>query len=150
MAFLEKADFNTVIREYQLDAITDGDDTIVVQAIEIAIDEVTNLFTPNDMNRWKDGRPIYDIAAVFKQAGDQRNAFILIHTKIITLWYLVLLCNTGLTYNDVKDRYDRSIQVLSDLATGKTNSSTIPKIDQPEPEAELPWQSGSRRKFNHE
>jgi hypothetical protein len=150
MAFLEKADFNTVIRDYQLEAIIDGDDTIVATAIEIAIDEVTNIFTPNDMNTWKDGRPIYNIVAVFAQSGADRNAFILVHCKIITLWYLVLLCNTGLEYNEIKDRYDRSIQTLTDLARGKTNSGTIPKIDQPAPTDEVPWRSGSRRKFNHE
>lgn len=150
MAFLEKADFNSVIREYQLDAITDNDDTIVVTAVEIALDEITNLFTPNNMTEWKDGRPIYDIAAVLAQAGDARNPFVLVHAKIISLWYLVLLCNTGLAYDEVKDRYDRSIETLSNLASGKTNSASIPKIAAPEPDDDTPWTSGSNRKFHHE
>jgi len=150
MAFLTEADFNTVIRQYQLDAITGGDETIVPTAIEIALDEVTSIFTPNDMNEWKDGRPIYDIAADLAKDGDDRNATLLAHAKIITLWHLVLLCNTGLVYEEVKDRYDRSIVMLEDIASGKKNSATMTKVVAPEPDDEIPFQMGGRTKFNHE
>lgn len=150
MAYLTQADFNTVIRQYQLDAILDGDETILPTAIDIGIEEVRDIFTPNDMNKWKDGRPIYDIDAVFQAEGDQRHALLLAYTKIVVLWQLILICNTGLVYGEVKDRYDRTIMLLKELASGDSNSSTLPKIAAPEPDDELPWRSGSRRKFNHE
>jgi|SRR6185437_1466523 len=149
MPFLVKDDLKTVIREYQLDAITDSDDTIVEDAIAAGIEEAASLLTPNDMNKWKDGRPVYDVNAIFTAEDADRSQLILAHTKAITMWHLVYLCNTGLTYAEAEGRYDRSVQALKDLAAGTTNSLTLPRVAPPEPDDELPWQSGSNKKFNH-
>ena len=149
MAFLAPADLTSVIRQYQLDAITDGDDTIIPTAIRIALNEVSNIFTPNNMVKWMDGRPIYDIKTVLLASGTDRDDFILVHTKVIALWHLILLCNTGLNYGEVKDRYDRSKADLIDLADGTTNSATLPQIVTVPADTVVPFTAGCNRKFCH-
>ncbi|MEO7212648.1 hypothetical protein [Mucilaginibacter sp.] len=150
MAFLIKEEFKTVIRDYQLDAITDGDDSIVDTAIEIAIEEVSSYFNASDKKVWEDGRPHYDVPAIFAAIGAQRNALMLANTKIVAIWYLLDLCNTGLEYDEAKDRYDRATAYLKALAKGDVNSATLPRLAGPPPEDELPYRFGSRNKFTHE
>jgi hypothetical protein len=153
MPFLTKEDLNTVIRDYELETITEGEDTIVDEAIEAAIDEVASILTPNDMKLWQDGRPHYDVVAIFNATGTERNALMLTHTKSVAMWHLVQLCNTGLIYKDAVDRYDRAIEYLNRLAAGKVNSRTLPKVAPPtveEPEEQTePFRMGSNKKFNH-
>lgn len=150
MAYLVQAELSSVIRDYQLNAITDGDDSIVDVAIEMAIEEVASILTPNNMKTWEDGRLAYDVAAIFAAEGDARNALMLGNVKTCTIWHLIALCNTGLIYKDAQDRYDRTITYLKGLAQGDYNSATLPKVTVPPPDTQLPFQFGSRCKFHHE
>ncbi|MFD2874048.1 hypothetical protein ACFS5N_16315 [Mucilaginibacter ximonensis] len=150
MAFLTKEDLRSAIREYQLDAITDNDDTIVQMAIDAAIEQAKSMLTPNDMKIWDDGRPHYDVDAIFTQENADRNALMLANTKTVALWHLIQLCNTGLNYDDAKDRYDRAIKYLKDLGAGIVNSGTLPKITADPPPDQQPFYSGSRAKFSHD
>lgn len=150
MAFLEKADLRSAIREYQLDVITDGDDTIVLMAIDAAIEQVSSILTPNSKKVWDDGRPHYDVPAIFAATGTARNALMLANTKTVAMWHLIQLCNTGLEYDDAKERYDRAIKYLMDLASGEVNSPTLPLITVEPPDDEQPFAMGSRRKFCHD
>jgi hypothetical protein len=150
MAFLNKQDFSSVIREYELDTITGNDDTLVDQAIDMAVEEVSSYFIPNDKKQWMDGRPIYDVDAIFTATGTDRNALMMGNTKIVAIWHLLILCNTGLEYDDAKDRYDRTVTYLKELAAGVKNSRTLPRITTEPAIDELPFAMGSRKKFNHE
>ena len=150
MAFLEKADFKTIIREYQLNSITDNDDTIIDTAIEMAIEEVSSILTADSNKIWQDGRRHYDVEAIFSTTGNNRNALMLGNTKIVAIWHLLILCNTGLDYQEAEGRYDRAIKYLKQLAKGEVNSRTLPLITTEPPEDELPFGFGSRPKFNHE
>lgn len=150
MPFLTKADFNSVIRLYQLDAITAGDDTIVQIAIDSAIEEVTSIFTPSNKKEWLDGRPHYDIVTIFAQVGSARNPLMLENTKVVAIWHLIFLCNTGLIYAEAESRYDRTIIYLNELATGVKTSGTLPQLVIAPPDTQIPWQMGSRRKFHHD
>jgi len=150
MAYLVKAELTSAIREYQLDAITDGDDTIIDIAIETAIEEVGSMLTPNNMKVWEDGRLAYDMAAEFANAGAARNALMLTNVKTVTIWHLIGLCNTGLVYKDAQDRYDRAIAYIRGLANGTNNSATLPKVAADPPPDQMPYQSDSRPKFHHE
>lgn len=150
MAFLEKADLKSSIREYQLNSITDNDDTIVYMAIDAAIEEASSILTRNDKKVWDDGRPHYDVAAIFAATGNARNALMLSNTKSIAMWHLIELCNTGIDYELAQDRYDRAVKYLRDLAAGNVNSGTLPQITTDPPDDEQPFAMGSRRKFCHD
>ncbi|QTE36018.1 hypothetical protein J3L18_23175 [Mucilaginibacter gossypii] len=150
MAYLVKSELKSVIRLYELDAITAEDDGIVEEAIAKAIEKAANILTPNDKLEWYDGRILYDAPAIFAAEGSARNLLVLGYVKSITLYFICELYNIGADYKDVQDRYDRAEGDLKDLASGVTNSSTLPRLTTAPPEEKESFYMGSRRKFNHE
>jgi hypothetical protein len=150
--FLENEELQSSIYQFQLDQITEGDDTIIEMAIASAIEEVRSYLDINNQRKNSDGRLLYDVTAIFGAVGAERNALILAHTKTIAIWHVIQLCNADVIYESAKERYDRAVSWLRDLASGKVNVSTLPQLD-PEgenPAANLPFRMGSRTKFNYE
>ena len=153
MAFITVDEMKTVIRENHLDRIVDDDDTIALAAINAGISEVKSRLTPGSTKEWFDGRPHYDVEAIFSAEGTDRHPLILEICKVCGLWYLIVRSNAGVYYEEVRQRYDRGIDFIKDLASGEANDATLPRL-QPDPEEEdpnaLPFRMGSRRKFHHE
>ncbi|NJB83628.1 phage protein Gp36 family protein [Wenyingzhuangia aestuarii] len=151
--FLNKEDLGSVIYNYQIDQITEGNDDLVLNAIAAAIDQVKSYLTGNNQREWIDGRIVYDVEAIFNSVGAARNPLILAHTKTITKWWIVELCNADVIQEQAEDRYDKSVAWLNQLAKGEVTLSTLPVLEQPNTEDEEqtePFRSGSRKKFNHE
>jgi len=140
----------SVIRQYELDAITDNDDEIVDNAIAMAVEKAANILTPNNKKQWLDGRILYDAPAEFARVGAARNLLMLGYVKSLTLYFICALSNIGGDYKDVQDRYDRAEADIMDLAGGKTTSSTLPRLTTKPADDDLPFGMGSRKKFNHE
>lgn len=152
MAFLTKEEINTVMYGYQVEQITEGDDTIIDSALAIAIEEVRGYLTFNDKKEWNDGRPIYDVEAIFNATGVDRNPLILQYVKVCAKWHIVLLCNADIIYETAKEAYDRVTKMLEKIQAGEINISALPKMD-PEDESlstREPFTVISRTKFNHE
>jgi phage gp36-like protein len=146
--FLSQDELKSAIYEYQVTDITEGDDTIVENAIAAAIDEVKAYLTPNNrLENW-DGRVLYDTEKLFAAEGSERNALILAHTKTIAKWWIILLANPDIIYEQVKERYDRSIEFLTKVAKGVVTLAGVPIL--PPDNNNNAFLSGSRRKFNHE
>lgn len=152
MAFLTPAEMSSAIYEYQLTQITEGDETIVLTAINTAIEEVKGYLSPNQQRQYQDGRPLYDVDAIFAAEGDDRNALVLSYTKTVTEWWCIQLSNPDLLFDHVKERYDRVTKYLESVRDGKMNINSLPVLD-PETDpvaAKEPFRYGSRTKFNHE
>jgi len=147
--FLLKADLGSTMYGYQIDQITEGDDTIVDIAMAAAEEEVRSYLTGNNKNDWQDGRFQYDAAAIFSASGADRNSLIVKMTVVIAKWWIVDLCNADIIYEQTKERYDRAVAWLKDLSSGKINLSSLPQIDNTLSTKE-PFSFGSRIKFNHE
>lgn len=150
--FAQPDDLKNTIYEYQVDQITDGDESIVLQALMAAESEVKSYLMGNDRKEWLDGRPRYDVAAIFSKTGTDRNPLILAHVLTIAKWRIAELCNVDFIYEKAKDRYDRAVDWLKLLAAGKINLSDLPTIstaDSNNIETNA-WSYGSRLKFNHE
>ena len=152
--FLQQTDLKNSIYNYQIDQITEGDDSIVIQAMMAAEQEVRSYLAANNKREWKDGRLPYNLDAIFTAVDTDRNALILSHTVTVAKWYIVELCNADIIYEIAKERYDRAIAWLKDLAKGNINLDTLPQITPDEPdendEDTSPFIYGSRLKFNHE
>lgn len=151
--FLEKEDLGTVIYDYQLDEITEGDDGIVMQAMSAAIEEAKSYLTPNLNDRnWLDGRILYDVETIFNATELDRNSLILQHCCTLAKWHLAQLCNADFIYEKAKDRYDRAIDWFTKIAKGTINLTTLPQLVRDEQSAgdKQPFQFGSRTKFNHD
>lgn len=147
--FLTKDDMPATMYGYQMEQITDGNDDIVDMAMAAAEEEVRSYLTGNNMREWQDGRLQYDVAAILSASGEARNPLILKHATTIAKWWIVELCNAEIIYEQVKERYDRSVAWLGKLSKGQINLSSLPQIDTEAIEKE-PFSFGSRAKFNHE
>lgn len=150
--FLTKADLKNNIYNYQVDQITEGDDTIVQQGLAAAEEECRSYLEANFYQKEnQDGRLIYDVATIFGATGAGRNALILQHCITIAKYHIIQLSNVDILYEQAKERYDRAIDWLTKLAKGQITLKSLPTIEISEGDEDLkPFSFGSRRKFNHE
>lgn len=153
--FLTKEELGNVIYGYQISQITENDDSIVLDAINSATEEIRSYLTGNNKKEWLDGRLQYDVDAILNAQGADRNPLILAHTKTIAKWFIVELCNADIIYEHAKERYDRSVNWLKMLAKGEVTLSSLPskKSDTTTGNTNTqkePFAYGSRKKFNHE
>lgn len=154
--FLSPEELNTVLYNYQLDEITEGDEDIVLAAIEAAILEVQSYFTPNYKREWGDGRLVYDVEAIFEKRDAERNPLLLQHCKTIAAWNVVQLSNVDMIYDQVRERYDRAVEWLTLFAKGEVSIAGLPTKDityedeDGNPIEPEPFRFGSRRKFRYE
>lgn len=140
--FISPSDLGNAMYGYQIEQITEGDDAIVLQAIAAAEQEV---------RAYLDGATRYDVDAIFSATGAARNALLVTHTATVAKWHIVELCNADIIYEQAKDRYDRAIAWLRDLAKGVVSLGTLPTIPIGETEGdEDTFGFGSRVKFNHD
>jgi len=151
--FIEKIDLGTVLYEYQLDQITEGDDNIVAQACNAAIEEAKSYLTPNaNSKQWLDGRLLYDVEAIFGKTGNDRHSLVVQHCCTLAKWYVAELCNADFIYEKARERYDRAIKWFDNVARGTINVSSLPQLVRDETTAgeKQPFEFGSRTKFNHD
>lgn len=140
--FASKEDLGSAIYGYQVDQITEGDDDLVLQAINAAIEEVGGYLA---------GNSLYDVAAIFATTGTNRNALILTHTVTIAKWYIVELCNADVIYEQAKERYDRAVSWLTKLSKSTVTLGSLPTIPIATGETETDtFGYGSRVKFIHD
>lgn len=117
--------------------ITDGDEQIVWQAIEAAIEEVRSYL-----------RTRYDTDKIFSAEGSDRNALILENTKVVAVWNLIRLSNVETIYEIWKERYDRVIDYLDGVAKG-TRTPSLPLLTDDRGEVKIKIRCGSNPKFTH-
>jgi len=147
--FLKETDMPHTMYGYQMEQITEGNDDIISVAMAAAEEEVRSYLTGNNMREWQDGRIQYDVELVFSAINENRNPLILRHCVTIAKWWIVELCNADIIYEQAKERYDRSVAWLKQLARGEVTVSSLPTIS-PETTERQPFGFGSRTKFNHE
>ena len=152
--FLQPEDLKNNIYDYQVDQITESDDSIVIEALQVAEEECRSFLEANvNIKQNQDGRFIYDVENIFNKTGADRNALIVRYCITIAKWYIVELCNADIIMEQAKERYDRVIGKLKDLANGTTTLGSLPVKhleDDPNLNDVKPFSFGSRKKFNHE
>ncbi|WP_447951316.1 phage protein Gp36 family protein [Chryseobacterium koreense] len=147
--FLEIADLGTTIYNYQIEQITEGDENILLQAMASAEEELRSYLSAIE---WSDGRPKLDVDAILGAEGNARNALLVRMTATIAKFYVIELCNANIIYETAKERYDRAVTWLRQLARGEIKLSTLPETPDIDPDSigTEPFIYGSREKFNHE
>lgn len=155
--FLEVEELSSVAYEYQLNEITENNPDIVEMAINAAVEEMISYIKPNAQKQWKDGRPRYDVEAIFGATGTNRNSLILELCKSIALYYVCRLANVDIIQERVQDRYDRAVEWLEKVAgVGKYANApgitpNLPVLEETETsDTTIPFRFGSRTKFNNE
>ena len=152
--FLEIDEMKSVMYDYQMNEITENDDTIVAMAIKSAVSEMKSYLNPSNQKQGQDGRPLYDVNKIFGATGDERDPLILEICKDISCYRVCRLANVDIIHEHVKERYDRAIDWLKSVAGlngAPTLTPDLPTIDNPDGETtKKPFRYGSRPKFNHE
>jgi phage gp36-like protein len=136
--FLTASEITNVIYQYQLNDITNGDSQIVEQSIAAAVEEIKSYLSQR-----------YGVAAIFAQEGADRNALILENTKVITVWNIIRLSNVDADYNMWRERYDRVIDWLKQVADEKISPELPLKLNA-DGEEDSRIKAGSNTKFTHE
>lgn len=106
MSFLTQEELKTHLYAENIDVITREDDTLVVAAIDTAIQEAKGYLGA------------FDKDAIFAAVADARNALLLTFVKDIAAWHLINLCNAGSDMKLRQDRYERAIAWLKDVQKG--------------------------------
>lgn len=152
--FLKISDLKNNIYHYQVEQITEGDESIVLQALDTAEQEVKSYFYLNQKRENLDGRFRYDVDKIFATTGEQRNALIVSICLTVAKWHIVDLCNADLVYENAKERYDRAIDYLKKINKGDISLGNLPLLEtqtkETHTEDSQPFRFGSRKKFNHD
>ena len=152
--FLEEKDLDSTIYEYQLEAITEGNEQIILEALMTAEEEVRSYLSLNNKRQKYDGRLIYDVDKILSAKGTDRNPMIKNTMISIAKLHIVDLCNADVIYEHAKERYDRAVTWLNKLSKGEITLNTLPVIEnnptETDDDSTAPFAYGSREKFNHE
>jgi len=148
--FLSKTDLGTSMYGYQIDQITEGNDTIIEVALSAAEEEMRSYLSGNHKKEWLDGRLHYDADAILSATDSDRNTLLVKHGVAIAKWWIVDLANVDIIYEQAKERYDRTVDWLRQLAEGSITLSTLPTLDDDSVQTDKAFRYGSRKKFNHE
>ncbi len=101
--FITKEDFNITIRPYEVDQITDGDDTIVDMAISAAIGEMKPyLFR-------------YDTDRIFSASGSERHSLLVRFAVDIAVFELVSIARPDQDLENRRALYKRAIDWLKQV-----------------------------------
>lgn len=155
MAFISIDEMKSVMYKYQMDEITESDDSVVLMAIDSAVSEIRGYLTPSNQRQWSDGRPMYDVGKIFEASGTERDALILELCKDIACYRVCRLSNVDMMYDHVKERYQAAVDWLTKVAAGTVNPN-LPKMDFEGNDdgdgsgAQKLFRHGSRYKFRHE
>lgn len=137
--FCTPDELKNVAYQYQIDQITMNDDTLVVTALETAMEEIRSYLSHR-----------YDMKKAFEAQESERNLQILHLTKVIALYHLVQLSNVDMLYDRVKGDYDTAITFLNRCAEGKLNPSLPPlQSEDTTTGGTLEWGSDTKLKNNY-
>ena len=127
LMFLTPEELKSHMYAHIVEEITEGDEQIVLQAIEAAVEDTDRIFAAE---------------------GSERNALVLENTKIVTVWNLIKLSNVETIYEIWKERYDRVIKYLEGVAAG-TRTPSLPLLTDEKGEVRIRMRCGSNPKFRH-
>lgn len=162
--FLEISEMKSVLYEYQMDEISENDDTIIEDGILSGIQEVRSYFEAANARResakldaqqyaaWK----LYDVDAIFNATGTSRDKFILRLCQRVAAYNICELSNIDINYDHVKERYENSLKTLEkiagmgDFADSRLIIYNLPTITDETVTDKKPFRMSSRPKFNHE
>ena len=135
--FITVQEMKTVIYDHVMDDISANDDATVQQCIEAAVSEMKSYLASR-----------YDVERIFRAEGNDRDPLILEDTKVIAVWNLIRLSNSELIYEQWRERYDRVIDFLKQVAEGSITPA-LPIATDEQGNPIIKSRFGSNPKFQH-
>lgn len=109
MAYLSVEEFKTHLYDGVVSEIDRTDNSIAQSAIDAAIAEAMGYLTA------------YDTQAIFAATGTARNPILLLYVKDIAVWHFIQLANPNVEMNLRLTRYEKAIDFLGRIQSGKVN-----------------------------
>lgn len=116
-SFISPDELGTHLYHENLEVISRDDETLIVAAIDAAVQEAYGYLGA------------FDRDAVFSARGAERNALLLIFVKDIAVWHFVNLCNAGTDLQLRQNRYERAVSWLRQVQKGEI-SPALPIVDE--------------------
>ena len=116
MTFITPEELRTHLYKENVEVIDREDTTILVAAIDAAVEETYGYLGA------------YDRTKIFGAEGKDRNALLLLFVKDMAVWHFINLCNAGTELELRQDRYDRAVSWLRQVQKGDVKPN-LPIVD---------------------
>lgn len=118
--YITPEEITTHLGAEQIEAISDGDTTMLQAAIDAAIVEAKSYLSA------------FDVTAEFAKTGTARNPLLIIFIKDIAVWHFVNICNVNTSLELRQDRYERAVAWLKAVQKGELTPdlAALPAADQ--------------------
>jgi len=133
--FIIPEDYDASIRRDILDSLLRGDSTTQQDK---AVIEVCEDRAVSEMRSYLS--KTYDCDAIFSASGDNRHPLILMMAIDICVYHIFCLHNPYKMSQMRKDRYDRAIDWLKAVASGKITIDGAPRLPEDQQKGNSPWQ----------
>jgi len=135
--FITLEDYDASIHREILDALLRHDSEIADSAIiEICEDRAID-----EMRSYMD--KFYDCKAIFEATGSARNQLVLMMALDIAIYHIYCQHNPYKMSKIREDRYNRAIEWLKGVASGKITIADAPRLTEKQQAANSPWQISS-------
>lgn len=137
--FIQPEDYDASIHSEILGRLTRDDDAVVEICEDRAIAEMRGYLSAR-----------YDVDAIFSAEGTARNQLVLMMAIDIAVYHLFCIHNPQKMSQIRKDRYDRAVEWLKQVAAFKITIDGAPKLPEEELKQNSPWlMSSNPKRTNH-
>lgn len=136
--YISPTEITTHLGAEQIEAISDGDETMLTAAIDAGTQEAKSYLKA------------YDIAAELAKTGTERNALLVIFIKDIAVWHFINICHVNTSLELRQDRYKTALAWLKAVQKGEVLPD-LPMIEAADGESNiLPYKvSSNPKRTNH-
>lgn len=137
--FINSEDYDASIHREILDSLTRNDDAIIEICEDRAIAEMRGYLSAR-----------YDVDAIFSAEGTDRNHLVLMMAVDIAVYHLFSIHNPQKMSQIRKDRYERAVEWLKQVAAFKITIDGAPKLPEDIQKQNSPWlMSSNPKRTNH-
>jgi len=137
--FINTEDYDASIHAEILTALTRSDAAIIEICEDRAIAEMRGYMSAR-----------YDVDTIFSATGDSRNPLILMMAIDISVYHIFCIHNPQKLSQIRKDRYDRAIDWLKQVASCKISIDGVPLLGNDTQKINSPWlMSSNPKRTNH-
>lgn len=137
--FINPEDYDASIHREILGSLTRDDESIVEICEDRAIAEMRGYLSAR-----------YDVDAIFSAEGDARNQLVLMMAIDIAVYHIFSIHNPQKMSQIRKDRYERAVEWLKQVAAFKITIDGAPKLPEEEQKQNSLWlMSSNPKRTNH-
>lgn len=137
--FIQPSDYDASVHREILDSLTRNDNAIIEICEDRAISEMRGYLSKR-----------YDCNEIFKQIDENRNQLIVMMTIDLIVYHIFCIHNPQKLSQMRKDRYDRAMEWLRNVAKGNIDIDGAPLLPEDKAVYKSPYiLRGNKKRVNH-